>query len=424
MAYEFTFPDVGEGISEGEIVEWLVKEGDSVKEDQPLVKVETDKAVVELPSPRTGSIARIHFKVGETIKVGQPLVTINEGGEPPIKSEEKPKEKKAAEEKKEQKKAEEVEEETVGVVGKFEKAKEGENVFERAKRKAKVVQDLPEEKKAESVKKPEEPATDLQAVRSEAVKKPEAEKPKKVSVKKKYDIYGMIQRLPYKGVRKSTGKLVSKSYLTAAHVTHTDEADVTELVKLRKKEKVKAEKQGIHLTFLPYIMKACISSLKKHPSLNALLDEEGEEIILKQYYNIGIAVSAKGNLFVPVVKGADQKGLFDIAKEIAELSDKVKKRTIDLGDMKGGTFTITNVGSAGGIFATPIINYPEAAILALGRIRKKPVVMSISGKDEIIVRHILPISVTFDHRILDGAEAALFTNDLIAQLEDPKNLPK
>ena len=220
------------------------------------------------------------------------------------------------------------------------------------------------------------------------------------------------------------GKHVSKSYATAVHVTHTDEADVTDLVTLRKKEKVKAKKKGIRLTFLPYIVKACIASLKKHPSLNALLDEEAEEIILKQYYNIGIAVSAGGNLFVPVVKGADQKSLFDIAKEIADLSDKVKNRTIDLGDMKGGTFTITNVGSAGGIYATPIINYPEAAILALGRIRKKPVVMSKGGKDQITIRYVLPLSVTFDHRILNGAEAALFTNDLIALLENPKDLLK
>ena len=415
MGYEFIFPDIGEGISECEIVEWLVEEGDSVKEDQPIVKVETDKAVVEMPSPKDGRIEKINFKVGETVKVGQSIVTISTDGEPSTAPKEKPKGKNAAKEEKPKKEKKTKEKkEIVGVVGKFEEAKEGENVFERAKRKATVIKDRPEEKKAAPIETPGEPGDSDE----------KDEKPKKVSIKKKYDIYGMIQRLPYKGVRKSMGKHVSKSYATAVHVTHTDEADVTDLVTLRKKEKVKAKKKGIRLTFLPYIVKACIASLKKHPSLNALLDEEAEEIILKQYYNIGIAVSAEGNLFVPVVKGADQKSLFDIAKEIADLSDKVKNRTIDLGDMKGGTFTITNVGSAGGIYATPIINYPEAAILALGRIRKKPVVMSKGGKDQITIRYVLPLSVTFDHRILNGAEAALFTNDLIALLENPKDLLK
>ncbi len=404
MAFDFVFPDIGEGISTGEIVQWLVKEGDTVKEDQPLVKVETDKAVVELPSPKAGRIERIHARAGATIKVGQVLVTIAAAGEarapakePEAAAEERPR--------------------IVGVVGRFEEAKAGESVFERAKSKAR--QQAPVS--AAAAKPPKREPEAPQQERREPAQEKAAQAP---VVKKKYDIYGKIERMAFKGVRRSTAKLVSKSLSTAAHVTHTDVADVTALVELRSREKAAAEKSGAHLTYLPYIVKACIEALKKHPSLNASLDEEEEEIILKRYYNIGIAVSTSEGLFVPVIKGADQKDRLAIAKEIETLSQKVKERTIDLMDLKGGTFSITNIGSAGGLFATPIINYPEAAILGLGKIRKMPVVRSANGKDTIEVRQVLPLSLSFDHRIIDGAEAALFTNDIISLLEKPESIPR
>lgn len=396
MAFGFAFPDVGEGISSGEIVQWLVKEGDVVKEDQPLVKVETDKAVVELPSPKAGRIEKLHVKEGDTVRVGQVLVTIAEAGEASATE-------KAVEERPR----------IVGVVGRFEEAKAGESVFERAKSKARLAAPAPGSRPPERT--PEAPQQEK--------REPAPEKAGK-AVKKKYDLYGKIERVAFRGVRRSTARLVSKSYATAAHVTHTDEADVTALVELRSREKAAAEKKGAHLTYLPYIVKACIEALKKHPSLNASLDDEAEEIILKQYYNIGIAVSTSEGLFVPVIKGADQKDRLAIAKEIEALSQKVKERTIDLMDLKGGTFSITNIGSAGGLFATPIINYPEAAILGLGKIRKRPVVRTVGGKDSIEVRQVLPLSLSFDHRIIDGAEAALFTNDIITLLEKPESIPR
>ena len=244
--------------------------------------------------------------------------------------------------------------------------------------------------------------------------KEEAE-PVGIKHERKYDFYGYVDRIPYKGIRKTIGKNMVRAKFTAPHVTHMDEADVTKLAKVRQEGKIVAEAQGIKLTYLPFIIKALIASLRKHPFVNSTLDEENEEIILKKYYNIGVAVDTEDGLLVPVIKGADQKGVLDLAKEIVELSDKAKSRKIDLGDMKGGTFTITNIGSLGGIFAVPIINYPEVAILALGRIYDKVVMEN----DKPIVKKHLPFSVSFDHRVVDGAEIARFATDLIKILEEP-----
>src|SRR3989344_1082554 len=213
---------------------------------------------------------------------------------------------------------------------------------------------------------------------------------------------------------KITAKHMIESENKAVHVTHIDEADISNLDNIREREKINAEKKGTKLTFLPYVMKACVDALKKHPYLNASIDEENNDILLKKYYNIGFAVDTEDGLIVPVMKGADQKNVFDIAKEIGNLSEQARTRKIDLFDLKGGTFTITNIGSIGGLYATPIINFPESAILGLGRAYDKPVV--VNGKIEI--RKVLPFSLSFDHRILDGAEAARFANDMKKVLEE------
>jgi pyruvate dehydrogenase E2 component (dihydrolipoamide acetyltransferase) len=207
-----------------------------------------------------------------------------------------------------------------------------------------------------------------------------------------------------------------ESIYTAPHVTHMDEADVTSLHRHREREKRIAESKGIKLTFLPFVVKACIAALKKHPNFNAAMDDEHEEIVLKKYYNIGIAVDSDSGLTVPVLKGADQKSVFSIAREIFDLAERVRKREIDMGDLKGSTFTITNVGSIGGIFATPIINYPEVAILATGRIIDRLVV---DKEGKIRVRKMMPLSLAFDHRVVDGADAAEFMNSIKEYLENP-----
>jgi len=191
---------------------------------------------------------------------------------------------------------------------------------------------------------------------------------------------------------------------------------VTDLYAHREKEKAKAEKMGIHLTYLPFIVKAVVAALKEHPSLNAVYDKEHEEIVLKKYYNIGIAVDTPDGLIVPNIKIADSKSILDIAKEIEDMAEKAMKRKLDLAELKGGTFTITNIGVFGGTFFTPIPNPPEVAILGVGRIRDRVV---LDEKGTPAVRKILPLSLTFDHRVLDGAEAARFMNDLKKRLEDP-----
>ena len=411
MAFEFKFPDIGEGLTEGEIVRWLVKEGDEIKEGQPLVEVETDKALAEIPSPRTGVILRILAKEKEIVKVGQVIVIIGEKGESLAAPPPKPK--------------------SVGVVGELEEAPEEAPAVAARAEAVKPALVSPHAMATPAVRAlAKELGVDIDKVKgtgpegrvlekdvrqaAEAKEKPveEVKKPTKV---KKYDLYGYVDRIPLRGVRRSIAKAMVKSKYTAPHVTTMDEADVTELWKIREKEKKAAEKKGIKLTILPFIIKATIAGLVEHPYLNATLDDENEEIILKKYYNIGVATDTPEGLMVPVVKNAKDKSILQLAEELTQLAEKARNRTIDLADLKGGTFTITNYGALGGIYGTPIINHPEVAILGTGKIRDMPVVRD--GKIEI--RKILYLALSFDHRVVDGAEAARFLNTVIARLEDP-----
>src|SRR3989344_4096543 len=402
---QFKFPDVGEGITEGEIVEWLVKEGDIVKEDQTIVKVETDKAVVDLPSPASGVVLKIFKKEGETVKVNEALVEI---GESKGKRKEEPTVKRS-----------------VSVVGELEEAVEEKPLPLEVRKKEKV--SGREVKAMPSVRKvAQEKGIDLSKIKGTGklgqvrmeditgvVKEARAEMQPKITITKKYDMWGYVDHVPLKGMRKAIKEHMERQALIPM-VTHMDEADVTVLAGIRDKENKKVK--DIKVTFLPFILKAVIGGLKEYPVLNASLGDG--EIILKKYYNIGIAVSTDDGLIVPVVKGADKKSMLYIAKEISDLAERARKRTIDLQDVKGSTFSITNVGSIGGIFATPIIHGDEAAILALGKICEKPIVVNGTIK----VRKILPLSLTFDHRILDGAVAALFVNKVKEYLEDPDRL--
>ncbi|MGYP001034152959 len=410
MPYEFKFPDIGEGLTEGEIVRWLVKEGDEVKEGQPLVEVETDKALAEIPSPRTGVILKILAKEKEIVKVGQVIVIFGEKGESLAVPPPRP---------------------SVGVVGELEEAPE-EVPAVAAKpelaRPALVSEHVLATPAVRALAK--ELGVDIRKVRgsgpegrvlekdvrlvAEGKEKP-VEEPKIPKKVKKYDMYGYIEHIPLRGVRRSIAKAMVKSKYTAPHVTTMDEADVTELWKIREKEKKVAEKKGIKLTILPFIIKAAIAGLLEHPYLNASLDDENEEIILKKYYNIGFATDTPEGLMVPVVKNAKDKSILLLAEELTQLAEKARNRTIDLADLKGGTFTITNYGALGGIYGTPIINHPEVAILGVGKIKDTPVVRD--GK--IGIRKVLHLALSFDHRVVDGGEAARFLNTVIARLEDP-----
>jgi pyruvate dehydrogenase E2 component (dihydrolipoamide acetyltransferase) len=411
MAYEFKFPDIGEGLTEGEIVRWLVKEGDEIKEGQPLVEVETDKALAEIPSPKTGVILKILAKEKEIVKVGQVLVIIGEKGEALAAPPPKPK--------------------SVGVVGELEEAPEeapAQEVRAEAIKRALVsphalatpaVRALAKEMGVEIEKVkgtgPEGRVLEKDVRQAMEAKGKPAEEVKKPTKVRKYDLYGYVDRIALRGVRRSIAKAMVKSKYTAPHVTTMDEADVTDLWKIRDKEKKVAEQKGIKLTILPFIIKAVIAGLVEHPYLNATLDDENEEIILKKYYNIGVATDTPEGLMVPVVKNAKDKSILQLAEELTQLAEKARNRTIDLADLKGGTFTITNYGALGGIYGTPIINHPEVAILGTGKIKDTAVVRD--GRIEI--RKILFLALSFDHRVVDGAEAARFLNTVIARLEDP-----
>jgi pyruvate dehydrogenase E2 component (dihydrolipoamide acetyltransferase) len=402
MRKEFKFPDVGEGIAEGELIKWLVSEGESVKEDQPLVEVETDKAVVTLPSPYTGKVIELHGKPGEVIHVGAVLVVVETEEAPAAKTMEK---KPTAEVKKEEPKKD-----AGSVVGRLTQEEEEFKIRAIPSVRARA----------------KELGVDLSKVRGtgpngrltrEDVE--QAAQPRKGAVPVQPHTeaghLGPVERVAFRGVRRSAARRVSESSQKVAAVTFTDDADVTDLEKVRSKKKNLAEERGFKLTYLPFIIKAVVAGLKEYPYLNATLDEEKEEIILKKYYNIGVAVDTPEGLMVFVIKRADEKSVLDLAKEISALTEKAFSRAIDLSELKGGTFTLTNYGVIGGIYGTPIINYPEVGILGLGKIEDK--VVARSG--EMVIRKILPLSLTFDHRVIYGAEAARFMNTVIQHLEDP-----
>ncbi len=384
MPFDFVLPDLGEGITEGEVRKWLVKVGDVVEEHQNVLEIETDKAVVEVPSPRKGKVAGINKQEGDIVKVGEVLMTIAGEGEAEAKpaevAEERPK--------------------SVSVVGVLPEAEEkvlATPAVRAYAREAGVdIDTLRGTGPAGSVT--------MDDVKAAAQKGQRAE-----------DAFGPAERIPLKGLRRTIAKNLTISQKTTAFVTGMDEVDITELWDLREREKKPLLERGVHLTFLPFFIKAVIHALPEHPMLNASIDDEREEVIIRKYYNIGVAVDTPDGLMVPVIRDAAKKTILELASELQELSAKARERKIKLEEMKGGTFTITNWGHFGGTFATPIINYPEAAILGTGKIVEKPWVKN----GQIVIRKILHISLTFDHRITDGVDASRFLAKVGGYLEDP-----
>ncbi len=392
MPFDFVLPDLGEGITEGEIRKWLVKKGDTVKEHQTVLEIETDKAIVEVPSPKKGKVLKINKDIGDIAKVGEVLMTIAEEGET---VEEKPK----AEERPK----------SVSVVGVL--PEEEEEILATP-----AVRALAKEKgvKLETIKGSGPGGSITRDDVIEASEKAKKEIPPIPPLLKGGE-GGLVERMPLKGLRRTIAKNLIMSQKTTAFVTGMDEADITDLWNLREREKKSLLEKGIHLTFLPFFIKALQHALIEHPLLNASVDEEKEEIIIKKYYNMGIAVDTPDGLMVPVIKDVDKKTILELAKEIQELSQKARERKIKIEEMKGSTFTITNYGHFGGIFATPIINYPDVAILGTGKISEKPWVKG----GQIAIRRILPLSLTFDHRVTDGVDSARFLSKVINYLEDP-----
>ena len=399
---EFKLPDLGEGIAEGEIIKWMAKEGDQVKEDQPMVEVMTDKVNVQIPSPRTGKVAKILVKEGEVAKVGQTIVVIDDGSggapstsPPPAAAPEPPM---AAPPPQARSPAP-----TQGVLATpaTRRLARELGVDIGAVRGSGPAGRITDEDVRRSVSRPGSSTVTVQAPASATTKGGARE-----------------EVVPLRGLRRTISERMAKSLRTTAQVTHVDEADVTELVLLREALKGSAEKRGVHLTYLPFIIKALAPALKEFPYANASLDEQAGNIVLKKYYNIGIATDTEQGLVVPVVKDVDRKDIFELAGEVEKLSAKARGGQLSLDDVHGSTFTITNVGAIGGLFATPIINVPEAAILGLHKIAKRPVVRD--GKIEI--RDTTYLSLSFDHRVFDGAYAARFTSRVIETIQDTKKL--
>jgi pyruvate dehydrogenase E2 component (dihydrolipoamide acetyltransferase) len=418
MPFNFVLPDLGEGTTEGEIRKWVVKEGDSVEEHQTVVEIETDKAVVEVPSPRKGKVLKINKQEGDIAKVGEVLMTIaleGEGAEEEPKAEKAPQ---AEEGPGAEQKPKEEERPKAAEKPKTEAAPKA----EEKPKSVSVVGVLPEEEEVLATPAvralAKELSVSLESLRGTgpggSITKEDVMKASGKE-KKAEDLYGPAERIPMRGVRRTIAKNLILSQKTTAFVTGMDEADITELANLREREKKALSDKGVHLTYMPFVIKAVYHALQGHPMLNASVDEEREEIIVKKYYNIGVAVDTPDGLMVPVIRDAVKKTILDLALEIQELSVKARDRKIKIEEMKGSTFTITNYGHFGGTFATPIINYPDVAILGMGKISEKPWVKN----GEIVIRKILPLSLTFDHRVTDGVDASQFLSKVLTYLEDP-----
>jgi pyruvate dehydrogenase E2 component (dihydrolipoamide acetyltransferase) len=392
MAFEFKLPDLGEGITEVELRKWLVTEGDRIAEHQAVLEVETDKAVVEVPAPRAGVVTHIHQQEGETVKVGEILITIAEGEEAETK-------KRAP---------------SMGIVGSLPEAEE-----ESEKEVPPAPQHDYEGLATPMVRKlARERGIDLKSIKGTGPHgciTPEDLERVAPQPQSQTALTGTEEMLPLRGLRRTIARNVLASQRTTAFVTSMEEADITEIFEMRTREQGEVESRGTHLTFLPFFMKAAQHALKEHPLLNASIDDEAETIILKKQYHFGIAVDTPEGLMVPVIRDVDKKSIIELAEAIQELGRKARERTISLEDLKGSSFTITNYGHFGGTFATPIINWPDVAILGFGRIVDRPWV----HQGEIKIRKILPLSLTFDHRATDGAYAAHFLGKVLRYLEDP-----
>jgi len=521
MVREFKLPDVGEGLTEAEIVGWLVEVGETVSEDQPVAEVETDKAVVEVPSPVNGTVREILAEPGEMVPVGEVIITFDVEGEEaePVESGESETAESAVEPVDEDGEAGaeagngsaessakggrvfaapsarrlareldvdittvagsgpggRVSEADVRAAAESGGASEEAEAAEGPKSAVRRADDVPESKlgsksdgAAETTTSAPaggpEPAGRERTLAAPATRKLAAEEGidlNDVPTDEEHDGQafvtpdhvqqyaaaqqaaqeadaqavqqeargaaaadtettpeGEVERVPYRGIRRTIGKAMENSKYTAPHVTHHDTVVVDDLVETRARLKPKAEERGIKLTYMPFVIKAIVAALKEYPILNSQLNEADEEILVKHYHNIGIAVATDAGLMVPVVKDADEKDMLTIASDVNELASKARDRSISREEMQGGTFSITNFGAIGGEYATPIINHPETAILGLGELKQRPVVED----GEVVARWTIPISLTIDHRVIDGADAAQFANTMMEYLGNPELL--
>jgi pyruvate dehydrogenase E2 component (dihydrolipoamide acetyltransferase) len=427
MLRPFVLPDLGEGLTEAEIVSVLVREGDVIAEDSPLLEVETDKAQVEIPSPMSGRVERIHVHPGQTVKVGSVLVTFADAAAP-------------------------------GAPARPAAAPAPAPMAAPA-----PAQGAPPAQAAPppgpSVPVPATPATrrlarelgvDLRAVRGSgpggrvtdddvrgaaaAPAPPGAAAPAAPSIPAparplaraglelpplpRFEQWGPVERAPLSHLRRTIAERMTLAAAVIPHVTHLDRADITALDRIIADNLEAAQARGVTLTLTSFLLKASAIALRAHPQFNASLDAAAGELVLKRYYHLGVAVATERGLIVPVLRDVDKTPLLELARALAALARRVREGKATLDDLRGGTFTVTNLGALGGTGAIPIINYPEVAILGVARARQEAVVRG----GAIEPRLVLPLTLTFDHRVADGADGARFAADIVRLLEHPDQL--
>jgi pyruvate dehydrogenase E2 component (dihydrolipoamide acetyltransferase) len=444
--WEFKLPDIGEGVTEGEIVAWHVKQGDVVKEDAPMVEVMTDKATVMITSPKAGKVLETHGAVGSIVAVHGVLVVFDlDGGGAEAAA---PNAKGHTNGNGAAKSASEKNEPAATAVGDIKESLPGlgggapaaagggalqgywsdKPLATPATRK--LARDMNVDLRTVPPTGPQGRVlkTDVEAFMKAprapapapaAVPAPAAAPHAPVKISAPTAAHGALEeRVPFAGMRRKISQKMAQSKHTAAHFTFVEECDVGKIKALRTRLKPRAEAQGVRLSFLPFIVKAVVAGLKKHAILNSALDESTNELVYRKYYNIGIAASTDAGLIVPVVKDADRKSLLEIAREIERLASEAKAGKSKVDDLQGSTFTITSLGADGGLFATPIINFPEVGILGVHQIKQRPVVRD----GQIVIGEIMLLSLSFDHRIVDGHIGAAFAYDIIRWLEEPDSL--
>lgn len=448
MAVDFILPDLGEGIHEAEIIAVKVKEGEMVKEDQPILEVETDKAVVEIPSPHAGKIAKVHVQNGQQVTVGSVMITYDLAGKSTAAAAPAP-----AKEAKEKKVHPEMAEVAAAVGTSTNRA--AAPAVERDR--TRPVPATPATRRlarelgvdlymvggsgpAGRVTKDDVMAFAAGTLESHMSASPVADKKGKFAgeggsstgggpIKSGMNAepveypdfakYGPVERLPLKSIRRKIAINMTQAWTHIPHVTHCDEADVTALAAMMPKYEADFAKRSgnpkVRPTMTVFALKAVASALQLYPQFNSSLDENTGEIVVKHYFNIGVAVATERGLIVPVIRDVDKKSFLEVATELAEIAEKTRTGKIELDRLAGGTFTLTNIGAIGGTNMSPMVNFPEAAILGMARAAQKPIV-----KDgQIAIGTILPLAMSFDHRLADGAEAAYFVRHVVNLLEDP-----
>ena len=394
MLYEFRLPDIGEGVAEGEVVRWLVKEGDELQEDQPMVEIMTDKATVEISSPRAGRVAKRMYAEGQTCPVGKVLIAIEVADAPGTAA--------AA--------PEPARVDVTPSASTGERAPRNNGVNARdagvlaTPATRKLARDAGVDIRDVTGSGPAGRVTS-DDVRAHA----ESPAPAPTSAA------DGDTRIPFRGVRRKIAEHMVFSKHTAAHFTYVEEIDCTDLVALRERANAKLADQGTKLSFLPFIVKATANALVKFPQLNATLDDAAGEIIQRGHRHIGLATATDAGLIVPVVRDADRLSITQLAGEIERLAALTRSGKAAREDLSGSTFTITSLGALGGLLATPIINHPEIAILGVHKIARRPAVRG----DSIVIRDLMNLSISVDHRVVDGYDAARFIAEIKATLESP-----